>query len=133
MNNREILLFFIEEVEHRFLGIDQPTHGEKMTLLQLNTSIFSGDGQSSRLADEYVARIRAVDPETRLVVRDLARGADPSPDGRDVRRVSREAGRPDPRAAAGGCILRCVDRRVEARRFHRHRVADVQLRRSVDA
>jgi len=44
-----------------------------MTLLQLNASIFSGNGQSTRLADEYVARIRDVDPETELVVRDFAR------------------------------------------------------------
>jgi FMN-dependent NADH-azoreductase len=48
-----------------------------MTLLQLNTSLFSGNGQSTRLADEYVARLRDVDPELRLVVRDLAR--DPVP------------------------------------------------------
>jgi FMN-dependent NADH-azoreductase len=49
------------------------THGDAMTLLQLNASIFSGNGQSTRLADEYVARIRDVDPETELVVRDFAR------------------------------------------------------------
>jgi FMN-dependent NADH-azoreductase len=44
-----------------------------MTLLQVNASIFSGNGQSSRLADDYVTRIRAVDPEIEVVVRDLAR------------------------------------------------------------
>src|ERR1043165_1305920 len=49
------------------------THGDAMTLLQLNASIFSGNGQSTRLADEYVARIRDVDPETELDVRDFAR------------------------------------------------------------
>jgi FMN-dependent NADH-azoreductase len=43
-----------------------------MTLLQLNTSIFSGSGQSSRLAEEYVARLREINPELRVVVRDLA-------------------------------------------------------------
>jgi FMN-dependent NADH-azoreductase len=71
------LRFFIEEVEHKFSRVNQPTYGESMTLLQLNASIFSGNGQSSRLADEYVARIREVDPEMRIVVRDLAR--DPVP------------------------------------------------------
>jgi FMN-dependent NADH-azoreductase len=48
-----------------------------MTLLQLKTSIFSDAGESSRLADDYVARMRASDPEARVVVRDLAR--DPVP------------------------------------------------------
>jgi FMN-dependent NADH-azoreductase len=44
-----------------------------MTVLQLNTSIFSGNGQSSRLADDYVARVREADPDARIVVRDLGR------------------------------------------------------------
>jgi FMN-dependent NADH-azoreductase len=44
-----------------------------MTLLQLNASIYSGGGQSTRLADEYIARVRASDPATQVVVRDLAR------------------------------------------------------------
>ena len=44
-----------------------------MTLLQLNASIYSGDGQSTRLADEYVARVRDADPEATVIVRDFAR------------------------------------------------------------
>jgi FMN-dependent NADH-azoreductase len=44
-----------------------------MTLLQLNASIFSGAGQSSRLADAYVARLQANEPEAQIIVRDLAR------------------------------------------------------------
>jgi FMN-dependent NADH-azoreductase len=48
-----------------------------MNILQLKTSIFSDGGQSSILADEFVARRRAGDPETKVVVRDLAR--DPVP------------------------------------------------------
>jgi FMN-dependent NADH-azoreductase len=47
------------------------------TLLQLNTSIFSADGQSSGLADEYVAGWRARNPEGKVIVRDFAR--DPVP------------------------------------------------------
>lgn len=43
------------------------------TLLQLNTSLFSGAGQSSRLADRFVAAWRARDPAARVIVRDLAR------------------------------------------------------------
>lgn len=42
------------------------------TILQLNNSLFSDEGQSSRLADAFVARVRADDPEARVVRRDLA-------------------------------------------------------------
>ena len=47
------------------------------TLLQLNTSIFSADGQSSRLADSFVAKFRAANPGANIIVRDLAREAVP--------------------------------------------------------
>lgn len=46
-------------------------------LLQLNSSIFSKGGQSSRLADEFVAAWRSAHPAARIVVRDFAR--DPVP------------------------------------------------------
>ena len=42
------------------------------TILQLNNSLFSDDGQSSRLADDLVARLRAGDPEARVIRHDLA-------------------------------------------------------------
>jgi FMN-dependent NADH-azoreductase len=42
------------------------------TLLQLNTSLFSNEGQSSRLADTFVAEWRDAHPEGDVVVRDLA-------------------------------------------------------------
>lgn len=48
-----------------------------MNILQINSSIFSGAGQSSGLADQFVARLRARNPGARLTVRDLA--ADPVP------------------------------------------------------
>ena len=44
-----------------------------MTLLQINTSLFSNAGQSSRLADRFVAGFRGAHPDVRVVVRDLAR------------------------------------------------------------
>jgi FMN-dependent NADH-azoreductase len=47
------------------------------TLLKLNTSIFASEGQSSRLADEYVAGWRARNPKGQVIVRDFAR--DPVP------------------------------------------------------
>jgi FMN-dependent NADH-azoreductase len=46
-------------------------------LLQINTSLFSAGGQSSRLADEFVAARREQHPDAEVVVRDLAR--DPVP------------------------------------------------------
>jgi FMN-dependent NADH-azoreductase len=47
------------------------------TLLQLNTSIFSNGGQSSRMADEFVAGWRLTHYGTQVIVRDLAH--DPVP------------------------------------------------------
>lgn len=47
------------------------------TLLQLNTSLFSGNGQSSRLADQFVANWKAGNPNGTVIARDL--GADPVP------------------------------------------------------
>ena len=43
-----------------------------MTLLQINASIFSNHGQSTRLADEFVAAWRASNPAAEVVVRNLA-------------------------------------------------------------
>ena len=43
-----------------------------MTLLQINASIFSNQGQSTRLADEFVAAWRASNPGAEVVVRNLA-------------------------------------------------------------
>src|SRR5690348_20258 len=48
-----------------------------MTLLQINTSLFSNTGQSTRLADQFVAGRQAADRALGVVVRDLAR--DPIP------------------------------------------------------
>lgn len=41
-------------------------------LLQINSSIFSSGGQSSQLADQFVAAWRAHQPDTQVVFRDLA-------------------------------------------------------------
>ena len=48
-----------------------------MNILQINTSLFSGNGQSTRLADQLVASLREQNPGAELVVRDLAK--DPVP------------------------------------------------------
>jgi len=43
------------------------------TLLQLNTSLYSGNGQSSRLADQFVSDWRVRNPGATVIARDLAR------------------------------------------------------------
>lgn len=47
------------------------------TVLKVTSSIYSADGQSSRLADQFVGSLRAADPTLHLIERDLA--ADPLP------------------------------------------------------
>src|SRR5260221_5075642 len=42
------------------------------TLLQIKASLFSDNGQSSQLADRFVAKWREVHPEGRVILRDLA-------------------------------------------------------------
>lgn len=42
------------------------------TILQLNNSVFGDNGQSSRLADEFVAKRREAEPDVRVIRRDLA-------------------------------------------------------------
>jgi len=51
------------------------------TLLQLNSSLFAGNGQSSRLSNEFVAAWRAANPDGKVVVRDLAANPVPHLDG----------------------------------------------------
>lgn len=53
------------------------------TLLQINTSLFAGNGQSTRLADRFVAAWCAGHSDTEVILRDLAR--DPVPHLDDVR------------------------------------------------
>jgi len=43
------------------------------TILQINSSIYSANGQSSKLAALLVAKLRATSPEAELIVRDLGR------------------------------------------------------------
>jgi FMN-dependent NADH-azoreductase len=47
------------------------------TVLQLNSSLFGDTGQSTRLADEFVARLRSKQPGVRVIRRDFA--IDPVP------------------------------------------------------
>jgi FMN-dependent NADH-azoreductase len=65
-----------------------------ITLLQLNSSIFSSGGHSSQLANEFVAIWRANNPDAQIKVRDLAN--DPLPH-LDAQRVSAFFTQPDAR------------------------------------
>ena len=47
------------------------------TLLQINSSIQNGNGQSSRLANQFVAAFRERNPSARIIKRDLAAEAVP--------------------------------------------------------
>ena len=105
------------------------------TLLHLNTSLFSDGGQSSRLAEPFVApsggrRIRAAE----VIVARPRRDAGAASHRRALPGVPRA--RPASAAPTQQAVverLRRADRRAAARRRDRARPADVQLRRAVDA
>ena len=51
--------------------------GGMKTILQINSSLFNGSGQSSRLAGELVAGIRRQHPDAEVIVRDLVKNPVP--------------------------------------------------------
>ena len=51
------------------------------TLLQINASLFANQGQSTRLADQFAAAWQGSNPDSRVVVRDLAAEPVPHLDG----------------------------------------------------
>ena len=103
------------------------------TLLQINASMFADGGQSTQLADGFVAAWRAGNPGATVVVRDL--GREPIPHLTAERFGAFLAKAEDRTAGTGGsrAVLRCADRRIAGCGRHRHRLADVQLRGAVDA
>lgn len=64
------------------------------TLLQINSSIFSSGGESSQLADQFVAAWYARHPGAQVVVRDLAQNPLPH---LDAQRVTAFLARPETR------------------------------------
>src|SRR5262245_13888980 len=81
-----------------------------MNILQINSSIFSGGGQSTALADQFVARLRAQDPAAQVTVRDLA--ADPVPH-LDAARFGAFLAKPQERTAAQQAVVDYSDTLVE--------------------
>jgi FMN-dependent NADH-azoreductase len=80
------------------------------TLLQLNASLFSGNGQSSRLSNEFVAAWSAANPDGKLVVRDLA--ADPVPH-LDGQRFGAFLAKPEERTAQQQAVVDFSDALIE--------------------
>jgi len=72
------------------------------SILQINASLNSRNGESSRLADAFVARLRAQHPGAKLGVRDLAR--DPVPH-LDAERFGAFIARPEARTPAQRAVV----------------------------
>ena len=81
-----------------------------MKILQIKSSVFNGNGQSSRLADEFVARQREQHPETRLTHRDLV--ADPVPH-LDGARAGAFFAKPEERSAEQRAVIAYSDALID--------------------
>jgi FMN-dependent NADH-azoreductase len=80
------------------------------TLLQIKTSLFSDNGESSRLAHRFVVAWRDAHPGVRVVVRDLAR--DPVPH-LDATRFGAFVTKPEDRTNAQAEVLRYSDALIQ--------------------
>jgi FMN-dependent NADH-azoreductase len=80
------------------------------TLLQLNSSLFSGNGQSSQLSDRFVAAWQEANPDGKLVVRDLAK--DPVPH-LDAERFGAFLAKPEERTAQQQTVVDFSDALIE--------------------
>jgi FMN-dependent NADH-azoreductase len=80
------------------------------TLLQINTSMFAENGQSSRLADQFVAAWREANPGASVKVRDL--GADPVPH-LTAQRFSAFLSKPEERNAEQQVVVDFSDALIE--------------------
>ena len=80
------------------------------TLLQIKASLFSDDGESSRLANRFVAAWRAAATHRRVIVRDLAR--EPVPH-LDAERFGAFVAKPEDRTKAQAEVLHYSDTLVQ--------------------
>ncbi len=80
------------------------------TLLQINASLFSNHGQSSRLADEFVAARQAKHPGSRVLRRDLSQEPVPHLDGA---RFMSFLAKPDERNAEQQAVVDYSDALIE--------------------
>src|SRR5262245_22626059 len=80
------------------------------TLLQLTTSLFSANGQSSRLAETFVARWKDANPGGQVIVRDLARSPVPH---LDAARFGAFLAKPESRTAEQEAVIRYSDALID--------------------
>ena len=78
-----------------------------ITLLQINTSINNGNGQSSQLARQFVEAFRKHNPKTKFVARDVA-AAEPVPH-LDADRFGAFIANPEERSAAQRAVVAYSD------------------------
>src|SRR5438094_795866 len=81
-----------------------------MTILQLKSSLYSNAGQSSQLADMFVARYQAADPDAPVIVRDLA--ANPVPH-LTAERFGAFIAKPDARTAEQQAVVDFSDELID--------------------
>jgi FMN-dependent NADH-azoreductase len=81
-----------------------------MKILQIKSSVFNGNGQSSRLADKFVAQLRDQHPEAQLTQRDLV--ADPVPH-LDGARAGAFFAKPEERSAEQRAVIAYSDALIE--------------------
>src|SRR2546425_8234308 len=80
------------------------------TLLQIKSSIFSDGGQSSRLAERFVAAWRESNPDGQVIVRDLA--LEPVPH-LDAARFGAFLAKPGERSAAQQAVIEYSDALID--------------------
>jgi FMN-dependent NADH-azoreductase len=81
------------------------------TLLRINASINNSNGQSSQLADQFVAAFRERNPVAKIVVRDVA-AAEPVPH-LDAERFGAFITKPEERSAAQDAVVAYSDTLIE--------------------
>jgi FMN-dependent NADH-azoreductase len=81
------------------------------SLLQINASIQNSNGQSSQLADQFVAALRRRNPAAKIVVRDVA-AAEPVPH-LNAERFGAFITKPEERSAAQDAVVAYSDTLIE--------------------
>src|SRR5450755_3831546 len=81
------------------------------TLLQINASLNNGGGQSSQLANQFVAALRARHPDAKIIVRDVA-AADPVPH-LDAERFGAFTAKPEERSARQRAVVAYSDALID--------------------
>ena len=79
------------------------------TLVQINASLFSAHGQSSLLANRYVAAWQAAHPDAKVIVHDLEKNPVPHLDGE---RFAAFSSKPDERTARQQSLLDFSDQLI---------------------